>query len=152
MKFAEYLSKQGIRYETHDHVPAYTAQEVAAEEHISGNRFAKTVVVRADEKFILCVLPASCKLDMEKVSKALRAKKVRLADEQEMATLFPDSEVGAEPPFGSLYQLPTLVDTHFVSAGEIAFQAGTHRQAIRMSYTDYAKLAQPIVTDLAVHL
>lgn len=152
MKIAEYLTEKAVAYKSHEHVPAYTAQEVAAEEHISGNMLAKAVVVHSSEGYAMCVLPASFKLDMAKVGKALGAKDVRLADESEMARLFDDSEVGAEPPFGNLYNMPTLVDEHLAEDDEIVFQAGTHRQAIRMKYGDYAKLVEPNVCDLAIHL
>ena len=152
MKIQEYLKEHGVSFETRRHPPAYTAQEVAAEEHVSGNELAKAVAIKADKGFALCVLPASYKLDMKKVAQATKMKKVRLADETEMAKLFPDTEVGAEPPFGNLYDLPTLVDEHLAEDKEIVFQAGTHRDAIRMTYADYAELAHPLVADLAVHL
>ncbi len=152
MKIQDYLTKQGVPFTAHEHPAAYTAQEVAAEEHISGNTLAKTVVVKADNDYAICVLPASFKLDMEKVAKAVKARKVRLADETEMAGLFPDVEVGAEPPFGNLYHIPTVVDKHLTEDEEIYFQAGTHRNAIQMKYADYASLAKPKVADLAVHL
>ncbi|MCJ7544438.1 MAG: YbaK/EbsC family protein [Phycisphaerae bacterium] len=152
MKIQDYLKQQQARFELHDHPPAYTAQEVAAEEHVSGNQLAKVVVVKADKEFAMCVLAASYKLDMEKVAAALDARKVRLADESELAKLFPDIEVGATPPFGDLYGLSTVVDGHLAEEEEITFQAGSHRQAIRMKYADYAALAKPSVADLGVHL
>lgn len=152
MKIDEYLKENGVEFERHEHPPAYTAQEVAAEEHVSGNILAKAVVVRTDDSYAMCVLPASCKLDMKRVTKAAKAKHVRLADENEMAELFADAEVGAEPPFGNLYDLPTLVDRRLAEDEEIVFQAGTHRHAIRMKYADYERLVKPSVEDLAVHL
>jgi len=152
MNVQEYLKQKGVAFEVHQHRAVYTAQEVAAEEHVSGDRTAKAVVVQADGKFVMCVLPASYKLNMERVSAALKAKKVRLADEGELAKLFPDTEVGAEPPIGAMYDLPTLADEHLGKSEQIVFQAGTHREAVRMKYTDWAKLASPTVTDLAVHL
>ncbi len=152
MKISEYLKDKGAYFTLHEHPPAYTAQEVAAEEHVSGKMIAKTVVVRADDRYVMCVLPASYKLDMEKATKVIGAKKVRLADETEMAKLFPDVEVGAEPPFGNLYELTTLVDQHLTEGEEIVFAGGSHRQAIRMKYADYESLAEPKVADLAAQL
>ena len=152
MRIQEYLQQEHVPFQMLEHPPAYTAQEIAAEEHISGNRTAKAVVVKADEHFVLCVLPASCKLDFDKLARTFKARHVRLADESEMARLFPDAEVGAEPPFGNLYDLPTFVDVRLVAEEEILFSAGTHREAIRMQYADFEKLAQPRVADLAVHL
>ena len=83
MKTDQFLKQHGIPFSTHEHLPAYTAQEVAAEEHISGNRVAKTVVVRAGEQYALCVLPASFKLDLEKVAQALGVREALLADLRE---------------------------------------------------------------------
>lgn len=152
MKVEEYLKKEGVDFSITEHPPAFTAQEVAAEEHVSGNMLAKTVVVKAGKEYAMCVLPASYKLDMKKVAKAMKTRKVRLADENDLAELFPDVEVGAEPPFGNLYNLPTMVDENLSADEEIIFQAGTHRHAVRMKYADYASLAKPTVADLAVHL
>ena len=152
MKISEYLKDNGVYFSVHEHPPAYTAQEVAAEEHVSGNLMVKAVVVHADGNYALCALPACYKLDMGKVAKVMKAKTVRLADEGEMAELFPDVEVGAEPPMGQLWNLPTIVDRHLAEDEEIVFQAGTHRHAIRMRYADYEALTKPKVADLAVHL
>ena len=151
-KVQDYLKNQGVVYEMREHVPAYTAQEIAAEEHVSGDMLAKAVVVRVDDGYAMCVLPASYKLDMVKVARAAKASEARLADETEMAKLFLDTELGAEPPFGNLYGLTTFVDRNLAEDREIVFQAGTHRQAIRMTFQDYANIVQPIVADLAVHL
>ena len=152
MDIGQYLKDQGVAFEMHEHSPAYTAQEMAAEEHVSGNLIAKAVVVEAGGKYAICALPASFKLDMVKVAKVLKCKSVRLADEEEMARLFPDVEVGAEPPMGHLWDMPTVVDEHLAADEEIVFQAGTHRHAVRMKYADYASLTQPTVADVAVHL
>ncbi len=152
MKINDFLKEKGAYFSIHDHPPAYTAQEVAAEEHISGYKLAKVVVVHTGDNYVMCVLPASYKLDMEKVSRALGVKSVRLADETEMARLFVDSEVGAEPPFGKLYNIKTIADNHFAQDDEIVFQSGSHRQVIRMKYADYASLAEPEIFNLAVCL
>ncbi|MDY6913709.1 MAG: YbaK/EbsC family protein [Planctomycetota bacterium] len=152
MNIVDYLKKQKAAFEMHEHPAAYTAQEVAAEEHVSGNILAKTVIVHTGDGYAMCVLPASYKLDMAKVAKVLKSEKVRLADETELAKLFPDVEVGAAPPFGNLYGLPTLVDENLAECREIAFQAGDHRHAILMVFSDYAKLVDPATADLAVHL
>lgn len=152
MKIDQYLQEKGVDFEHHTHAPAYTAQELAAEEHTSGDNVAKAVLVRADEDYVLCVLPASYKLDLNKVCAAVGAESCRLADENEMAKLFPDSEVGAEPPFGRLYHVPTLVDRHLTEDEEILFSAGSHRDSISMRYSDFARLEEPRVADLSVHL
>ena len=124
---------------------SYTASQLATVEHVPGRKVAKPVVVRADEKFYVCVLPADRKIDLFALQKYLKAKNVRLASEPEMKTLFADAELGAEPPFGNLYDLPTLMDKKLAKDKEIVFQAGTHQQAVWMSMRQYKKLANPMI-------
>jgi Ala-tRNA(Pro) deacylase len=150
MDIHEYLRQNNVEFSLHEHVPAYTAQTVAAEEHVTGHSVAKVVIVKADDAFCMCVLPAPRMLDVTKAAKALGARTVRLADEKQIASLFPDVEVGAEPPFGNLYNLPTLVDRRLAERGEIVFQGGSHQQAVRMKFADYSRLAQPKLVDIAV--
>ena len=152
MNVEEFLKEAGVEYESHEHATAYTAQRLAAEEHVSGNTVAKSVAVHVDDGYVLCVLPASCKVDLDKLAKALDAKQCRLADEGELAKLFPDVEVGAEPPFGKPYGLDTVVDEHLAQCQTITFNAGTHSRAIRMRCADYTRLAEPKVLDVTVHL
>ena len=151
MNTDNYLREQGVAFSHHTHSPVYTAQELAAEEHITGRDVAKTVIVMADGTYIMCVLPAHLKLDLSKVGSAMHANRCRLAEENEMAELFPDTEIGAEPPFGNLYDMPTLVDTHLAEDTRILFTAGTHRDAIEMGYADYAALVHPHIADVSVH-
>ncbi len=152
MDVEKYLTEAGVKYALLKHPEAYTAQEVAAEEHVSGDMVAKPVLVNAGDKPVLCVLPASCKIDLGKLAGALEVKTCRLADEAELGKLFPDVEIGAEPPFGKPYGVETLVDTRLSQCRSITFTAGTHRQAIQMAYDDYAALAEAKVLDFALHL
>lgn len=150
MKIDQYLRQNGVGFEHHTHSEAYTAQELAAEEHVSGHNVAKAVVVNADGRYVLCALPAPRKLDLQKVSELVGARECRLAEEREMAKIFPDVEIGAEPPFGHLYNLPTLVDEHLAEDDWIVFSAGSHRDAISMRYEDYERLEHPQVADLSL--
>ncbi len=151
MKVQDYLKQNGVEFKVFEHNPAYTAQEVAASEHVTGHAVAKAVLVRAKKDYALCVLPASYQVDPKKAGDALGVRKVKLADEDDLAEVFPDVEVGAEPPFGNLYDIPTVVDEHLSQQEEIVFQSGDHRHAIRMKYADYANLADPKVADISVH-
>lgn len=152
MDIEKFLRDAGVRFEIQEHPPAYTAQEMAAEAHVSGDSVAKPVAIAAGDQTFLCVLPASHKVDLAKLKKVLKAKKCRIMEESDMAKLFPDAEVGAEGPFGKPYGLPTVVDEHLAQCDTITFTAGTHRRAIQMSYADYARLAEPTVADFSVHL
>ena len=151
MKVMEFLDKQGVHYETTQHRPTFTAQQMAAEEHVPGMHVAKPVVVRAGQTYFLCVLPACCKIDMDALKKHLGGGQVSLADEREMGELFEDCALGAEPPFGHLYGMETLMDEALREDPSIVFQAGTHELAVRMDLDDYLRLARPKVLKFSYH-
>ena len=148
MSIRKYLRENRIEFEIGTHVPHYTAQEIAAAEHVPGRMLAKVVIVKADGRFVMTVVPAPRMLDTEKLKLVLGTQEVRLADESEMKELFPDCEVGAEPPFGNLYDMETLIDHELATQNEIVFQSGTHRETIHMRYADYDGLVRPKVADI----
>jgi len=143
-----FLDEHQILYSVMAHTTAYTAQGAAVTMQISGNELAKTVVLRAGEEMILAVLPAPNHVRLDKLAAEL-GKPVRLASEQEFSDLFPDCELGAMPPIGSLYNLAVYVDESLAADEEIVFNAGTHRDAIRMKYRDFVGLAKPKVCSFA---
>ena len=130
------------------HATAYTAQGAASTMQISGRELAKTEVLRAGEEMILAVLLAPNHLRLERLAAEV-GKSVWVATEQEFSTLFPDCELGAMPPFGSLYNLAVYVDESLADDEEIVFNAGTHRDAIRMRYEDFVRVVKPKVCSLA---
>jgi Ala-tRNA(Pro) deacylase len=135
------------------HGSVYTwpaAQQVAAEEHVPGRMVAKTVVLVTHDGFVLAVLPAPLRVDIHAIRAALGKPAVRLASEAEFAGLFPDSETGAMAPFGNLYGLPVYVDESLSRAQEIVFNAGTHRDTIRMRFDDFVRLVEPEIVSLAL--
>jgi Ala-tRNA(Pro) deacylase len=146
----ELLDSQGVKYLTISHSPAYTAQEVAASAHVAGKEMAKTVVVKLDGKVAMAVLPASDRVDLHRLEEAAGATEVELADEQEFKALFPECELGAMPPFGNLYGMEVFVADSLSEDEQIAFNAGTHTELIRMSYRDYERLVQPKVVELTM--
>jgi len=151
-KLVKYLRDNNVAFESMTHRTAFTAQEVAAEQKVKGKQVAKVVIVLADGKTTMLVLPASYKIDFAKLQVALKVKETRLAKEDEFGGLFPDCEVGAMPPFGHLYNVPVYVDASLSDVPEIVFQAGTHTETLKVRYADFARLAQPTVVEFAVHL
>src|SRR3989304_4980428 len=121
----EYLDSQNVPYTHHVHRTAYTAQEVAAEEHIPGKMMAKTIIVKFGDRLAMVVLPASARLDLEAVRRMVGDKEARLASELEFTGAFPDCDVGAMPPFGNLYGIPVYVDSVLAQDDEIALNACT---------------------------
>ena len=142
-RLSDFFEKHKVKYEFIKHPVAYTAQETAEQEHVSGRQLAKVVMVRVDGKDVMAVLPASSRLSLHKLKGLLGARDVRLESEEEFKRLFPDCEVGAMPPFGDLYELPFFVDMSLAENKFIVFNAGTHQDTIKMDYRDYARIAEP---------
>jgi Ala-tRNA(Pro) deacylase len=145
------LNENKVRYEILHHPEAVTAQRIAQAEHVKARHHAKVVMVKSGEQHLITVLPADHQIDLEKAAKAI-GKAASLDAEQEFKSLFPDCVTGAMPPFGNLYGLPTYVDTRLAKQDYIVFEAGTHTDAIKLSYGDYEKIVKPRVEDLAVKI
>ena len=151
MKLLEYLDKSCSTYQISRHLPAFTAQQMAAEEHVSGMNVAKPVVIKADDLFYMCVLPACCKIDLNILQRHLGVERIGLATESQMAELFPECPIGAEPPFGNLYGLLTFMDTTLAEDDYIVFQSGTHEDAVHMDTKEFIRLAQPRILSFSYH-
>ena len=147
-RLKSFLEDNQIAYSVMTHTTAYTAQGAAAAMKISGKELAKTVVLRTGGEMILAVLPAPNHVRLDKLAVEV-GKPVRLATEQEFSDLFPDCELGAMPPFGALYDLPAYVDESLAADEAIVFNAGTHREAIRVRYDDFVRMAKPKVCSFA---
>ncbi len=148
-KLKEFLDTSGVQYQPIAHRIAFTAQEVAAAEHVPGREHAKVAIVKVPNGFFMAVLPAPKKVDLVKFAAAVQQKEARLASEEEFERMFPQCETGAMPPFGNLFGLPVIVDRTLEDDTNIAFQAGTHTESIRMKYLDFKRLARPQVADIA---
>jgi Ala-tRNA(Pro) deacylase len=144
-----YLEEHRIPFRTHHHPEVFTAQEVAATEHVPGRILGKAVVVWADGNLVLTVLPAPLRVDLDKAPAALGAEMVRLATEEEFAPYFPGCATGAIPPFGNLFDIPVFVDSALTRHEDVVFEAGTHTDTIRMRYADFERVVGPTVADLA---
>lgn len=149
-KIAQHLERAGVRFAIRPHARAVTAQELAASVHVTGHRVAKSVLLEADGKRLIAVLRAGDLVDVERLAQALGAVSVRLMDESEFGSLFAESDLGAEPPFGSLYGLPVVVDRRLANAGPMILRAGSHEEAIEIAYDDFVRLEKPAVADFAV--
>lgn len=139
------LDEHHVKYVTINHSLAYTAQEIAASAHIPGKELAKTTIVKVDGKLAMAVLPASAMVHVRRLKEALGAKDVALAREEEFKDAFPGCETGAMPPFGNLYGMDVYVEQGLTEDKEIAFNAGSHTELVRMAYEDFANLAKPKV-------
>ena len=143
MNLPSLLDELGVNYRLSRHDTTYTAQDLAAIEHVPGRKVIKPVVVQADGEFVMCALPACYRVDLGELKAQLQANEIRLADEQKLGELFPDCALGAVPPIGRLYGMTTLMDESLTADDRVTFQAGTHEDAVTMSLMEYRRVAQP---------
>jgi Ala-tRNA(Pro) deacylase len=144
-KLKEFLDKENIKYVSIVHSPAYTAQEVAASAHITGRELAKTVIVQLDGEMAMAVLPANRKIILQDLREATGSDQVKFVAEDDFKKKFPDCETGAMPPFGNLYGMQVFAAASLANNAEIAFNAGSHTEIIKLAYKDFERLVQPKV-------
>jgi Ala-tRNA(Pro) deacylase len=149
-RLKEFLDSHNIKYVVISHSVAYTAQGIAALAHIPGKELAKTVVVKIDGALAMAVVPASCHVDLMGLKEATGARNVQLASEDEFRDKFPDCETGAMPPFGNLYGMNVFIDESLSHDKEVAFNAGSHRELVRLTWADLERLVQPKLVKIAV--
>ena len=142
-KLETFLQEAHVKYTTAKHPVVYTAQEIAAAQHVPGRQLAKCVLVNTDRGPVLAVLPAIHLIDLKKLKVFLKSKSVSIAKEADIKVRFPDVEVGAMSPFGNLYEVPVIVDRELASAEQIVFNGGSHTETIKMAYRDFAALVKP---------
>lgn len=142
-RLKEFLDANGVNYLTIPHRQAYTAMEVAEAAHVRGQEMAKTVIVDVDGHLAMAVLPATKHVNVEHLRRSVGAQHVGIAKEGEFRFDFPGCEVGAMPPFGNLFNMEVLVDPKLAEDAEIAFNAGTHTEVLRMAYKDFDRLVHP---------
>ena len=138
-----YLDSRHIDYTLINHSPTYTAQETAQSAHIPGREVAKTVVVLIDGVPAMVVEPATSHVHLGKLKQLTGAETVSLADERDFDELFPDCERGAMSPFGNLRDMEVYVDDILAQDEQIAFNAGSHSELIRLPYTEFDRLVHP---------
>ncbi|MDH4085098.1 MAG: YbaK/EbsC family protein [Nitrospira sp.] len=141
------LDREHVHYDVLPHPQAFRAAAVAHTLHVPEQQMAKVVIVKVKTQFVTTVLPASWKINLQCLRKIFGTHRLRLATEQEIKELFPDCELGAMPPLGTLYGLPVYVDRSLAGDGQIIFEGGTHSEAIRMRYWDFAALVFPVVAE-----
>ena len=149
-KLKDFLDSHNIKYITISHSRSFTAEETAASAHISRKELAKTVMVKIDGKMAMAILPASDKIDFDLLKKETGAKQVEIAGEKEFKDLFPECEVGAMPPFGNLYGMDVIVAKSLTEDSEIAFNAGSHRELVKLAFKDFERLVKPMVIKVSV--
>jgi Ala-tRNA(Pro) deacylase len=148
-KLKEYLDREGSAYQHHVHPQAYTAQEIAAAAHIPGREMIKSIILKADGALVMAVLSANQTANLDFLREEIGCDTLRLATEDEFLDAFPTCQVGAMPPFGNIFGVPTYCEASLGRNREIEFNAGSHRDTIRMPFSDFKRLVNPKLVQFA---
>lgn len=152
VKVKKYLDEKHVGYQILQHSLAYTAMEIAGAQHVPGKQLIKSVIVKADNRYIMCLLCSTHLINFTKLKKILQVRDLYLATEHEVEGLFPDLEIGAEPPFGELYGLDVYIDRTVSENDDIIFNAGTHTDTVKMRYNDFIHLVNAKTANFAEHI
>lgn len=151
-KVKDYLDQKHVAYQILEHSLAFTAMEIAGAQHIPGKQLIKAVIVKADNKYLMCVLPSDRMINFDSLKKITQSKDIFLASEAELKKLFPGYEIGTEPPFGDLFGLEVFVDRTVSENEEIVFNAGTHTDTVKIKYCDFKKLTKSTEANFSMHI
>jgi Ala-tRNA(Pro) deacylase len=142
-RLRRFLDTNEVPYRVHRHARAYTATAVAKAEQVPLSEMAKVVLLRGGRRYLMAVIPASRRLDLEQVRSVTEEPDLELASEPELAQLFPDCETGAMPPFGNLFGIAVWVDDALGRESVTVFNAGNHSETVHMRYADFVRLVKP---------
>ncbi len=127
-----YLGAREVEYEVVRHAHSTTSLDSAKAAHIPSGRLAKCVLLEDERGYLLAIVPASCRIDLGAIEEQLN-RKLELAGESELADVFPDCEVGAVPPVGAAYNIPTLLDDSLLRLPDVYLESGDHEDLVHVS-------------------
>lgn len=138
------IERAGINnYDKYEHEPVYTSEDAAKIRDTSYEQGAKALVMYGDKKPLMVVVSGASKVDMKALKQFANIRDLRMATPEEVKKLT-SLPIGAIPPFGSLFDLPTYVDEKLGENQQIAFNAGLHTKSIKMAYKDWLKAENPL--------
>jgi len=136
-----FLDSHSLSYEVVQHPHTSSSAETADAAYIWGDQLAKSVLLEDEHGYVMAVLPASHRVDLNKLRGQLN-RKLELATEAEIGEIFSDCEVGAVPPLGTAYGIPVVYDDRLVRLGSVYFEAGDHEDLIYMDGTEFISMLE----------
>lgn len=143
-KITNFLKKHNIDYEEIKHKTVYTAHDLAQTLKTELKAIGKTLAIKADKKYILVVVPATHKVDFNKLKKLLKAKKVEIAREVQLGKIF-KMKPGTVAPFGSLHGIPVYLEKSLLKNKLVLISGGSYTESLRMKAKDLQKLGAEVL-------
>jgi Ala-tRNA(Pro) deacylase len=147
-RLEQLLQDHGVPFRVLHHEPVYTSQQAAAVRGVPLASGAKALICKADDQFVMFVIPANLRLANRQIRQQQRLRKLRFATADEVLQMT-GLRPGSIPPFGSLFHLPTWCDERLAEQPQINFNAGDHAISISMSYADYVAVERPTIAAVA---
>ncbi|CAN7418541.1 aminoacyl-tRNA deacylase [Pararhizobium sp. LjRoot255] len=138
-KLQDYIDGEGIAYDTVAHHRTATTSQTAQAAHVPGNSLAKSVVVHHEMGYVLAVVPSNHRIELSTLQDVMN-KRLGLASEDEVSSLFADCDIGAVPPIGSAYDVPVILDESLGNASDVYFEGGDHKTLVHMSGSNFRSL------------
>lgn len=140
-KLKDYIDGEGVVYDTVAHHRTATSSQTAQAAHVPGSRLAKSVVVHHEMGYALAVVPSTHRIELGTLQDVLD-KRLGLASEDEVISLFADCDVGAIPPIGAAYNVPVILDESIGDAADVYFEGGDHKTLVHVSGKDFRNLTK----------
>jgi Ala-tRNA(Pro) deacylase len=137
-----FLGRRDVCYETVPHRHTLTSRETAREADVPGQRIAKGVLFCDEDEYVLAVVPASRRVDAERLCHVLGRRELALASEDELVLLFPDCEIGAVPALGEAYGLRSVIDASLHGEEDVYLETGDHQHLVRVPGSAFERLME----------
>ena len=140
-RLKDYIEGEGVSYDTVAHHRTSTSWQSAVAAHVPGSRMAKSVVVHHELGYALAVVPSTHRIELGTLQDVMD-KRLGLASEDEVVSLFDDCDIGAIPPIGAAYNIPVILDESLDDAADIYFEGGDHKTLVHVSGRDFRNLTR----------
>lgn len=147
----QYLRHHHLTAKEVEHSPVFTARELAKVEHVPETMVAKVVFFFCDTQLVMGVLPADRHLNLHLARRGLKARRIRLATENEIARHISTLQLGSIPPFGSMFGLPVVMDAPLAANDTIEVPAGMQTESLKLPLRDYLREEAPQILPLSKH-
>ena len=139
-RLSGYLSEHGTRYAVRAHAHSRSSAETARLANVRPHQLAKSVILEDEQGPVMAVLPADQWVQVGRLSQMLGRRNLHLSNEDSIAALFADCELGAVPPVGMPWGVPTIVDTELDSSEVVCLEGGDHESVLVVSNAQFREL------------
>ena len=128
---------------------ARTAKDAATSLNCEVGAIVKSLLLRTDDNFILCLVSGDKRCSLNKVKKILNKKDVSMADAEQVKSQTGFS-IGGVSPVAHLNQIKILIDSSLSRYENVYAAAGHPNSIFKISYKQLIKLTEGIEEDIVL--